>query len=608
MTLSNHCREFFSIDRLILDTHPAMQNALEQFPVIRFTARCGSFSLLSGLVAQGAEWIQPNHALILDVLFGVFADFVEPSISNNARLALLLPLLPALRTLSCLLSAVIRSVILWRCFPRQFGYPSALCAVFAKTCLCLHDLQRDMRQDPSVHVWRSLLLCLHVIAVLPPDVLASYLSIFLSVVMLCTMKAGSSSKVFHPSPFVKSDGLLDLEQAVENVQYTCSFDDSDLTFCFLLPSLSTRREAVALPFLFAPTAPGGFTRLFSIMVDAVLRLFPLLDDDGCYEYLSFIQAILPSPSRSSPLLHNLLTVLWHITHSLKKPMEMARWQLTLVEMLKPSLGSSDRETRYIAGETLAFLISNCEAELQTHVVNYLQSQLRSRPSVFAVSGCMFALSKLFDQCRSAFRRAIQPNLMQILVHESVLFDETIRTCSVRCIRLMSEHMTFGTTTTKWLINVALSQLLVDGGGPSHVNRRNVAVGYLKLVEYLFNRVNEKILKEQMSSVLCLMNMTVWVKDHVNDVSVSVYVLRVVTSWLCRLEPPFRAVKRALNMTTADMTQFVLSSLIADQMMVQETAVECVDTLLAKRPGLFQRQFSLQHLLTNLLRAYSDFWR
>ena len=344
------------------------------------------------------------------------------------------------------------------------------------------------------------------------------------------------------------------------------------------------------------------------MVDAVLRLFPLLDDDGCYEYLSFIQAILPSPSRSSPLLHNLLTVLWHITHSLKKPMEMARWQLTLVEMLKPSLGSSDRETRYIAGETLAFLISNCEAELQTHVVNYLQSQLRSRPSVFAVSGCMFALSKLFDQCRSAFRRAIQPNLMQILVHESVLFDETIRTCSVRCIRLMSEHMTFGTTTTKWLINVALSQLLVDGGGPSHVNRRNVAVGYLKLVEYLFNRVNETILKEQMSSVLCLMNMTVWVKDHVNDVSVSVYVLRVVTSWLCRLEPPFRAVKRALNMTTADMTQFVLSSLIADQMMVQETAVECVDTLLAKRPGLFQRQFSLQHLLTNLLRAYSDFWR
>lgn len=73
--------------------------------------------------------------------------------------------------------------------------------------------------------------------------------------------------------------------------------------------------------------------------------------------------------------------------------------------------------------------------------------------------------------------------------------------------------------------MALSQLLVDGGGPSHVNRRNVAVGYLKLVEYLFNRVNEKILKEQMSSVLCLMNMTVWVKDHVNDVSVSVYVLQ-----------------------------------------------------------------------------------
>lgn len=158
------------------------------------------------------------------------------------------------------------------------------------------------------------------------------------------------------------------------------------------------------------------------------------------------------------------------------------------------------------------------------------------------------------------------------------------------------------------MNVALSQLLVDGGGLSHCNRRNIAVGYLKLVDYLFNRVNEKILKEQTSSVLCLMNMMVWVRDHVNDVSVSVYVLRVLTSWLCRLEHPFRTFRRDVNMTTTEMMQFVLSSLLADQVMVQEAAVECIDMLLSKRPGLFQRQFSLQHILTNLLRAYSDFWR
>ena len=221
---------------------------------------------------------------------------------------------------------------------------------------------------------------------------------------------------------------------------------------------------------------------------------------------------------------------------------------------------------------------------------------------------MFALSKLFDQGRSVFRRAIQPNLMQILVHESALFDEPIRTCSVRCIRLMSEHMTFGTTTTKWLMNVGLSQLLVDGGGLSHLNRTNVAVGYLKLMEYLLNRVNERILKEQTSSVLCLMNMMVWVKDHVNDVSVSIHVLRVLTSWLCRLESPFRSFKRALGMTTAEMLQFIASSLLADQVMIQETAVECIDTLLSKRPGLFHRQLSLQLILTNLLHAYSDFWR
>lgn len=608
LMLFNHCSEFFLVDRLILESHPDMLDALERFPVIRFTARCGSFSLLSGLVAQGTEWIQTNHTMIVDALYGIFVDFVEPSISSTSRLALLFPLLPALRTLSRLLFVVIRSVVLWRCFPRQFGFPPVLFSAFAQTCLCLHDLQRDMRQDPSVQVWRGLLLCLHIIAVLPPDVLASHLSAFLSVITLCTMKAGSSSKVFHPSPFIHPNGLRDLEQAVEDVQYACSFDDSDLTFYFLLPSLSIRREAVALPFLFSPTAPGGFTRLFSILIDAVLRVFPLMDDDSRYDYLSFVRAILPSPSRTSPLLHNLLTLLWHITHSLKKPMKLSRWQLALVDMLKPFLGSSEREIRYMSGETLAFLVPNCEVELQTHVVNYLQSQLRSRPSAFAVSGCMFALSKLFDQGRSVFRRAIQPNLMQILVHESALFDEPIRTCSVRCIRLMSEHMTFGTTTTKWLMNVGLSQLLVDGGGLSHLNRTNVAVGYLKLMEYLLNRVNERILKEQTSSVLCLMNMMVWVKDHVNDVSVSIHVLRVLTSWLCRLESPFRSFKRALGMTTAEMLQFIASSLLADQVMIQETAVECIDTLLSKRPGLFHRQLSLQLILTNLLHAYSDFWR
>lgn len=100
LTLYNHCKAFFLIDRLILESHPEMLNALEQFPVIRFTAQCGSFSLLSGLVAQGTEWIQANHTMIVDALYNIFVDFVEPSISSTSRLALLLPLLPALRTLS----------------------------------------------------------------------------------------------------------------------------------------------------------------------------------------------------------------------------------------------------------------------------------------------------------------------------------------------------------------------------------------------------------------------------------------------------------------------------------------------------------------------------
>lgn len=515
-TLYKHCLDLLLLDSFILThvTLPSVSSStfLGHYAAARLIACCGALHLLAGLVTQGKQWVLANKKIITDSISNVLEDFINPSLDTSARMALIPTILPSFHIL----------ILLFRCYSFRLIDEMRMVNIipsFASACSFLHDLQVSLRQDPSIQVWRVLQLSLHILLSLSDTILQSYLPIFSSLVTLCLMKANYAETPSFPSSLIDecSSSLLNnqpvnlLDQSMKEADSTCLFDDKDLAFFSSLELLASHYNTPH-SYTLSLTASSLFSRIFNVLLDVFPRLFHLSNEEDRYELLAFIRNRIAS-SHHQRLIPNLLSLLWYLIRSIyvhKNVLSLARWQITLTDLLKSYIGDSDERVRVLAGESLAWLTVRCEPEMQTRIVNYLQSQLRTESNPLIVSGCMFTITVLTRCGDSTLQHILQPKLIRILLHEGAEFTEPTRWWSLHCVMLIHGGKKLNLATIRWITHIAMSQVLVDGCGATEKERTYVSTTVLKLILCVLQNGASLELQTLTTVIADLLNVTKWV--------------------------------------------------------------------------------------------------
>lgn len=418
------------------------------------------------------------------------------------------------------------------------------------------SLQLQLKQDPSIHLWRCVVLCLHIVNALPASFVRDHYASLLPLLQVALIKCGKASirlsLFLSPAhavltPLVKGDSF-ELKAVLEEEMGSCVFDEEDSVFFALvrkLDSAESSRSIDASPFASADSAPSASTdaftlppsSLFARMTFALCEAFPrFLAEAGEQErkaLMEYLRSLLSNSNQqvtASPterlsrenLKPNLLFVLWS---AMKKARDththfpLQCWQMTLINTLLEELREKDELYRRLVCETLALGCACFDTDVVIKTVNRLQAVVRDRDaaeSLERVPSALFCLMLIYNTASESVHAAMRPNVTRMIVNDAGVLLDPWRVWYLHCVPLMQRPEEVNESTLHCVSMIAAQQFLADGGGVGRGEWNRIQVDLLDIIEYVVTHACTQFLTHDASLVVTLLNTVFFVAFAVWD--------------------------------------------------------------------------------------------